>query len=289
MEVTFWGTRGSIPVPGKEFTKYGGNTPCLELRTEAGETIIIDAGSGIRELGNKILDSGKPGKYSILMSHTHWDHIQGIPFFKPFYIKGFEFDIFFPKSDEQSAADMIDVQMQPLYFPVSKEVFGSKINYLNFAGTEKFNFTGVEVSIAKVHHSKNTQSYKFTENGRSLVYMTDNEIMYSAADHDPEPDIIYKNNKELIDFCKDTDFLIHDSMYFFNDFKNKIGWGHSNNKSLAIFASLANVKNLLLFHYDPDHNDATVDRLASETVDFLKLYSGNINCIASQEGMTVKI
>ncbi|GJQ64133.1 MAG: MBL fold metallo-hydrolase [Melioribacteraceae bacterium] len=289
MEITFWGTRGSIPVPGNEYAKYGGNTPCLELRTASGETIIIDAGSGLRELGNKIVSDVKSGKYSLLMSHTHWDHIQGIPFFKPFYIKGFEFDIFFPESEEQCAEDMIDVQMQPLYFPVTKDVFGSQINYKDFKDIGIFDFKNLEVSIAKVHHSKNTHSYKFTENGKSIVYMTDNEIMYNAADHEPEPEIIYKNNSDLIEFCRDADYLIHDSMYFFNDFKNKIGWGHSNNKSLSIFASLANVKNLLLFHYDPDHNDETVDRLAAETKMFLKEYSDNIKCIASKEGMTIKI
>jgi len=289
MELTFWGTRGSIPVPGESYAGYGGNTPCLELETKAGEVIIIDAGSGIRNLGNNILRENKSKKLSLIISHTHWDHIQGIPFFKPFYIPGFEIDVYFPASADQKAEDMFDVQMQPLYFPVTRKVFGSKFNFINFTSSSVFNFNGMSVQFAKVHHSKNTMSYKFVENGKTLVYMTDNEIEYGAAQNDPTRENILKNNSDLISFCEGADYLIHDSMYFYSEFKQKIGWGHSNNKSLAIFAGLAKVKNLLLFHYDPEHDDKKVEQLFTETKEFLLREDPSINCIASCEGMKIKI
>lgn len=289
MQLTFWGTRGSIPVPGKEYTRYGGNTPCLEIYTKSGETIIVDAGSGLRPLGRSLLAQNKRKEFSILISHTHWDHIHGIPFFRPLYVDGYKFDFYLPGGENVTPGELIDIQMQPKYFPVTRESFHSEVNFHGYDEKFSFPFKNIKVEAARVHHSKNTFAFKFTEENKSIVYMTDNEIEYNAEKNNPDPDNIYVKNDDLISFCKGADYLIHDSMYFFNEFESKIGWGHSNNKSLAIFASLAEVKNLVLFHYDPDDDDNRVDKLVKETKEFLGAFDKKINCIASEEQLKIII
>lgn len=286
MIVKFWGTRGSIPVPGEKTLIFGGNTPCIQITTEKKEIIILDAGTGIRELGKQLI-SGENRELYLLISHSHWDHIHGIPFFLPLFRRDFRVNIYSSSDNGFNAESIIDAQMQPSFFPVNKEVFVADVTYNSLSSGGKYNIAGVTIETLKVNHSKGTLSFKITENGRSVVYMTDNEIRFDLKDHEVDTENLRKQNSELIEFCKGSDYLIHDSMYNLESFSGKIGWGHSNNVSLAYFSILAEVKNLVLFHYDPDYSDETVREMFNGTKKILKECNERINCIASKEGLEI--
>lgn len=290
MKFKFWGTRGSVPVPGATTLHYGGNTPCIEVRTSKNKLFIIDAGTGLRELGNKLSNENFDDEINIFISHTHWDHIQGLLFFKPFYSKEFNINIHTYNSNGMSVDHIFDTLMSQPYFPASKEVIKTKTIFKQLKDDRKYQFDDFSIETIKVHHSKGTLAFKFEENGKSVVYMTDNEIFYDHK-HDIEPskDQIASKNKELIEFCKNCNYLIHDSMYKLQDFDSKIGWGHSNNISLAIFGMVANVKNIVLFHYEPDYTDEIIDKIIQETKKYLEMNESKINLIASYEKMELDI
>jgi phosphoribosyl 1,2-cyclic phosphodiesterase len=290
MKFKFWGTRGSVPVPGASTLHYGGNTPCIEIRTSQNKLFIIDAGTGIRELGNKLCNENFHDDINILISHTHWDHIQGLLFFKPFYSKDFTINIHAYNSNGMNVDHIFDTLMSPPYFPATKEVIKTKTFFMELEGEQTYSFDNFKMETIKVHHSKGTLAFKFTENGKQLVYMTDNEILYDHhKDQYPFKEEIMEKNQDLISFCKDADYLIHDAMYQISDYDKKIGWGHSNNISLAIFAMAANVKNLILYHYEPDYTDEMIDKLIKETKNYLLKNKSKINLIASYEKMELNI
>jgi phosphoribosyl 1,2-cyclic phosphodiesterase len=290
MKFKFWGTRGSVPVPGASTLHYGGNTPCIEIRTSQNKLFIIDAGTGIRELGNRLCNENFNDDINILISHTHWDHIQGLLFFKPFYSKDFTINIHAYNSNGMNVDHIFDTLMSPPYFPATKEVIKTKTFFKELEGEKTYSFDDFKIETIKVHHSKGTLAFKFIENGRQLVYMTDNEILYEHhKDEYPLKAEIIEKNQDLISFCKDADYLIHDAMYQISDYDKKIGWGHSNNISLAIFAMAANVKNLILFHYEPDYTDEMIDELIKETKNYLLNNESKINLIASYEKMELNI
>jgi len=288
MILKFWGTRGSIPVPGGDTLIFGGNTPCIQITTTTNEVIILDAGTGIRELG-KVLAGGINREVNLLISHSHWDHVHGIPFFLPFFRKDFKINIFSCSDNGFNAESIIDAQMQPSFFPVNKEVFNADVTYNALTSGESYNIGGVKVETLKVNHSKGTLSFKVTENGKSVVYMTDNEIKFDVKDQRIDVESLKTLNSDLINFCNGSDFLIHDSMYNLESFSEKVGWGHSNNVSLAYFSILAEVKNLVLFHYDPDYSDEIVSTMFNGTNNILKECNTEINCIASKEGLEIHL
>ena len=289
MVIKFWGTRGSVPVPGKNTIRYGGNTPCLQIISAKGETLIIDAGTGIRELGNYLLKSSGSNQLKLFISHTHWDHIQGLPFFGPFYFPDYLINIYSSIENGVSSDHIFDAQMNPFFFPVNKDVFKAKVKYHKISPGHQYHFNDLKVQTCKVHHSKGTLAFKFIENGKSAVYMTDNEIFYDTENNKPNFDSISDQNEDLINFCRNADYLIHDSMYSLKDYNSKIGWGHSNNISLAHFSMYAGIKNLVLFHYDPDYTDQVVDSLLENTKKFLTKNSSPIKCLASSENMKIKV
>jgi phosphoribosyl 1,2-cyclic phosphodiesterase len=289
MVVKFWGTRGSVPVPGEGTQKYGGNTPCLEIISDSGEYVIIDAGTGIRELGNKIVEEKSFKKIVILLSHTHWDHIQGLPFFAPLYDEYFEVDIYSYSDNGYVLDHFIDAQMRPEFFPVNKAIFKAKVKYKKLSKDEIYNFGNLTFKLLTTHHSRGTLSFRIEQGKKSIVYMTDNEILYNSDVMDPQKEDIEIKNKEIIKFCNDADYLIHDTMYMLKDFSSRVGWGHSNNIAAAILTNLAKVKNLILFHYSPEYSDNMVEELINSTEKFISQNNFNINCIPSTEGLEIKL
>ncbi len=289
MKIKFWGVRGSIPVPGKSTVKYGGNTPCVQLQFDDA-VIIIDAGTGIREFGNYLIkDPNANRQINLLISHTHWDHIQGIPFFLPFFRKEYYVKIFSNILPENEIGFFIDAQMNPNFFPVSKEVFNAKIEFDWIKENISFYIDEIQIDTLQVNHSLGTLAYKFTLGNKSVVYMTDNEIRFNIKNNTFSEDGLYELNKYLIEFCRNADVLIHDCMYDKDDIISKIGWGHSNNISVTHFSILAGVKTLVLFHYNPESSDLAIDKLLQDALEIIKEKSSNINCIASQEGMELEI
>ena len=289
MLLRFWGTRGSIPVPGDSTIKYGGNTPCIEVRTNDNQLIILDAGSGIRELGKQIAKNGHIDSIHIFISHYHWDHIQGIPFFMPLYENGNDITFYGEGCSGKKVKDILAYQMASNYFPINLDEVNSKINFVEIKTNSVYQAGKIKVETHRANHSSPTITYKFTEGDKKVVYMPDNELYLEDPQHIHSLAEVLEKNKELIDFCSDCDYLIHDSMYDEISVLGKKGWGHTGNVSLAYFSILAKVKNLVLFHYNPDYNDEKIDALLNETLFVLNSENSAINCVASKEGMCIEL
>jgi len=291
VEIKIYGNRGSIPVPGELSVKYGGNTPCVRVCNDNGKNyLILDAGSGIRELGNEIVRQNRIKNIDIIITHSHWDHIQGLPFFKPLYTEGFLVNVYAPGDTMKIVEDIINIQMLPKYFPVGPEVFKSKIKYFNLEEGKPFEIKSFKLNSIQNHHSPGTFSYKVSSKDKSFVFMTDNEIYFEAEKNKtPDLETVARLNKDLIDFCKGTDLLIHDMMYTPEDYRERIGWGHSCTKSAAYFASLVNPGKLIYFHYDPDYTDEQIDEIVDEAQSLLSELNDKIESFPSKQNLTITL
>lgn len=256
--IKFWGTRGSIPTPGPHTLKYGGNTSCVEVRC-GNELIILDAGTGIRNLGTKLLEE-TPIKASILFSHMHWDHIQGIPFFRPAYVPGNEFKLYGNKNWNTKLEYALQRQMQSPNFPVTLEELneiGAQMEYIDIDAGAVFQIGSADqitIRSINLHHPNKAFGFRIEYGGKSLIYATDTESL-------PEPD------NKLVELASGADLLIHDAQYTAEEYQGLRGdskdvWGHSTPEAAAAVALAANVKRLLLFHHDPYHDDAQIDQMA---------------------------
>lgn len=289
MIIKFWGTRGSIPVPGKKTVLFGGNTPCVQITSAKGEQVILDAGSGIRILGNQFLKKPSDKPINIFITHSHWDHIQGLPFFLPLYSAAFKINIFLSAVSKKKVIEVIHMLWNEDYFPVKSEILKSRISYNKISSGQKCQINDLLIETIEPNHSKGTLSFKITEGDKSVVYMTDNEILYETFSGKPGLNDLEARNKKLIQFCTGADYLIHDSMYTLKDFKSKIGWGHSDNVALAFFSILAKVKNLVLFHYEPEYSDSDINKMLVQTKKILSDCNAKIKCVPSREQMEIKI
>lgn len=288
MKIKFWGTRGSVPVPGKNTIKYGGNTPCIQI-SDGDDFIILDAGTGIRELGNELLQNTECNDIHILISHTHWDHIQGLPFFSPIYTDQCKLKIYAESKFDSSIDRIFETQWDPNYFPVTAEIFNEKVRYEVIGPLKNKIINDFTISSINTHHSEGTLAFRIERGGKSMVYMTDNELYYDAKNKLPSFEEILENNKDQVNFINNADILIHDVMYQHEDYGAKIGWGHSNNFSASIFATLGKVKQLFLFHYDPDYSDDKIQELQNETKNYLLELKSPVICRASYDGLELEI
>ncbi|MGA7723395.1 MAG: MBL fold metallo-hydrolase [Ignavibacteriaceae bacterium] len=289
MLLKFWGTRGSIPVPGNKTLIYGGNTPCVEIKNKDKNLIILDAGSGLRELGKQIAQNRIEDSIHIFISHYHWDHIQGIPFFIPLYEKGNNITFYGEGSSGKKVKEMLSQQMTSTYFPINIDEVASKTNFVEIKTNSIYQIGNIRVETRRANHPSPTISFKLTECNKNFVYMTDNELYIKDSTQGYSQKEILNKNKELIDFCSGCDYLIHDSMYDEISVLGKKGWGHSGNITLAHFSLLAKVKNLVLFHYNPDYCDEKIESLLKETLSVLNSENSGINCVASKEGMCIEL
>ncbi len=288
MIIKFWGTRGSIPVPGNNTLKYGGNTPCVEVRTSSNQLIILDAGSGIRELGKHLCTNGCDKSIHILISHYHWDHIQGIPYFLPLYEKNHEIIFYGETSYGEKIKEILSNQMTSNYFPININEMSAGTTFKEIKVNSSYKIDGVKVETLRANHSSPTITYKITDGNKSLVYMTDNELKLHQTSNGYSYLEIKELNKDLIDFCSGSDYLIHDSMYDETTILGKKGWGHSGNITLAYFSIISKIKNLILFHYNPDYSDDKIDAILQETGAIFESENSEINCLASKEGMCIE-
>jgi phosphoribosyl 1,2-cyclic phosphodiesterase len=288
MKIRFWGTRGSIPVPGKDTLKYGGNTPCAELISDNGNILILDAGTGLRALGNSLIINHEYQKnINILISHYHWDHIQGIPFFRPMYRRKNKITFYGLTSQGEDVEALIKNQMTPNYFPITMDKVAADISYEKLDESNSFEIDDFKIETYIVNHSSPTLTYKISNGGKCLIYMSDNEIQLNGNPYDKNE--IRELNKELLEFSRGCDCLIHDTMYDEMIVQNKKGWGHSDNISLAYFSILADVKKLVLFHYNPEYSDDKIDLLLNETQSIISEHDSEVKCIAAQEGLEINI
>lgn len=293
MKIRFWGTRGSIPSPGPSTVRYGGNTPCVEINTEDGALIIIDSGSGIRELGNALLAARKPVKGSILLSHTHWDHIQGFPFFKPAFIPGNEFELYGPEDTNHHIQKVLEGQMEHKYFPVTLNMMGAKITFHELR-EGRFTIGNVTVSVHYMNHTSLTLGFRITEGDTSICYCTDTEphsLLTESSDGDKSAlrRFIHKSDTRFVEFVHGADLLIIDGQYTKEEYISKKGWGHSSIDYAVITALLGDVKRLCLYHHDPEHPDELIDSFVTYSKNMIEHFGAHLEVSAAQEGTEVHL
>jgi phosphoribosyl 1,2-cyclic phosphodiesterase len=272
--VRFWGVRGSIPTPGPTTVKYGGNTPCIEIRAGS-ELIIIDGGSGLRCLGQQLL-SEMPVVARMFFTHFHWDHIQGFPFFTPTFIKGNRFDLFGSNKLSGTLAETLSGQMNFPNFPVSLSDMAAQISFHDLREGEAVACGNAVITNAQLNHPGGVFGYRVEFGGHSVVVATDTEH-YSC----PDP--------KLVELADGADVLIYDSMYSPEEYRgdgdnaSKTGWGHSTWEEGIKVADAARARKLVLYHHDPEHDDAFIDRLEANAKRAFP------NTVAAREGMTLEI
>lgn len=289
--VTFWGTRGSISTPGRITEKYGGNTPCVTICYKD-TCIILDAGTGIRNLGFELLetlkDPANPLTLHLFLSHTHWDHIQGFPFFQPAYHKNARMIIYGSPNKERFLESILKHQMDYEYFPVGMSAFLADINIQEMS-EEVIKLGESVIDWQEQHyHPGGSVRYRFCVNGKKIVYATDvelNRMFGSGANNEKDKALA----QDYLDFICDADLLIADGQYTEEEYQSKVGWGHSSIYLLLEIAFRAQVKQLAIFHHDPQHSDTFLDELwISSRSRFHSIYK-DMDFFWAREGMTLEI
>ena len=258
MRVRFFGTRGSIATPGPHTLRYGGNTSCIEVESSAGTLVVLDMGTGATVLGRELMARGGPSRGHILISHTHWDHIQGIPFFAPLFAPGFEWDIFGPRGLHQGLRQTLAGQMQSTYFPITLEQLGATIRYRELV-EGRLRIGDIEVTCRYLNHPALTLGYRLEADGAALVYACDHEP-HSHALATGVGDFLGEDRRHA-EFLAGADLVVHDAQYQASEYPQKIGWGHSTIEYACAVARLAKVGQLALTHHDPMRDDAAIDAL----------------------------
>jgi phosphoribosyl 1,2-cyclic phosphodiesterase len=305
MNVRFWGVRGSIPCPGPLTQKYGGNGACIELRVGDSERlVIIDAGSGIRQLGNFLMQHDLPKgpiQAEIFLSHTHWDHIMGFPFFVPIYVPGSRLKVYGPVSfEEETLEEVVGGQMKYRYFPVNMGELRSSIEYIRLREESgRDHGDGLLLTTKFLNHPITALGYRFEYQGKSFCTCYDFEPFRNLFITDPEhPDydeamavegeeVAREQNQAMEDFFAGADLLVHDSQYTEAEMKSRVGWGHSSCEYAIAAARRAGVKRLALFHHDPDRTDEQIDALAASYC--VPGSTGETEVFFAREGQVVEL
>ncbi len=288
MKVRFWGTRGSIAKPGPSTIRYGGNTSCVEVRSDSGCIIVIDCGTGAHDLGQSLVRAGqKPCSGHILISHTHWDHIQGLPFFAPLFSPGNEWHIYGPRGLGTSLREVLAGQMEYAYFPVSLNAFAAAIHYHEVV-EGAFRVGDFRVTAQYLNHPALTVGYRLESDGATVVYASDHEPHHHAAGLD---DVATLRGGDALhrDFVRDADLLIHDAQYTAAEYPNKIGWGHSTVEYVTDIAVTSKVRHLALYHHDPMRDDDAVDNLVRIARGRAEGAETALRVSAAAEGATIEL
>ena len=294
MRVRFWGTRGSIAAPGRATVRYGGNTSCVELRTENDELLIFDSGTGIRELGRELTRRDEPVRGHILLSHTHWDHIQGFPFFWPAFVEGNQFTIYAARDLDRDLEGVLAGQMSYTYFPVRLADMRAEVRFRNL-DEEEVAVGDTAVRVQYLNHTSLTLGYRVRADGREVVYATDTEPhdrglrMFPRGNTTAPPWPIHAGDQRFVEFIRGADLLIHDAQYTDEEFPQKIGWGHSTVEHAVDFAIAGEVKRLVLYHHDPTRTDRGVDALLRRARRRAARHGSAVEIVAAAEGLTLTV
>lgn len=270
MKITCWGARGSIAVSGKDFVKYGGDTTCLEVRSKNNDIIILDAGTGMRRLGNKLLASNERD-VNMLFTHAHWDHLMGFPFFKPIYMKGTTIRMYGCPYAQRSVKAMIGNTMVAPYFPVDYGLLQAEITSQSVC-SEPFQIGSITITPIALSHPNMGIGYKLVEDGKSFVFLTDNELA-----HKHHNGLEYK---DYLAFSEGADLLVHDAEYTSDQYGMTKGWGHSLYTDALRLAMEAGVKQFGLFHHNQDRTDKDQDRIVADCRHIAEKEKKAITCFA---------
>ncbi len=278
MTLQFWGVRGSIPTPGPTTVRYGGNTACVSVDLGHDTLLVLDAGTGIRTLGEDLV--AKDTDIFVLLSHAHWDHIQGFPFFAPLYQPHRMISILPTPIGHTLWCSALD-QMDGVHFPVTPEDLPARVLCLMEGGRGAFQERGCNLARIATNHPGGGAGYRLEHGGRSVVYLTDNELEppYEKA----------TGFDEFVEFCRRTDVLIHDAQYLQSDMPAKQGWGHSLVQQACQLAVAAEVKHLILFHHDPARTDDRLDVIQEAVRARLGTQNRHMQCTMAYEGLVVDL
>jgi len=287
MRIQFWGTRGSIARPDPTTTRYGGNTSCVEVLSDRGTLIVIDCGTGGFALGRALQARGTAARRGhMLISHTHWDHIQGMPFFAPLRVAENEWDIYGPKGLSQSLAETLAGQMEHTYFPVSLEQLGATIRYHDLVeGT--FSIDDVRITTHYLNHTALTLGYRIECDGASMVYCCDHEP--HAAELASGAGELTGYDRRYVDFLTGADVVIHDAQYTAREYPEKIGWGHSTCEYALRVGQEAGVGKLVLTHHDPLRTDAALDAIVEAMRRRARAASTVVEVVVAAEGQSLEL
>lgn len=284
MQIRFWGTRGSLAKPGPATVRYGGNTSCVEVRSAAGTRLIIDCGTGAHELGQSIMREGTPSRGHILISHTHWDHIQGIPFFAPLFVPAHQWDIYAPQGFGESLKDTLAGQMEYTYFPVTPEAFGAQVRYHNL-GEGSFTIDDLTIRTRYLNHPALTLAFRIEGDGASIAY---------ACDHEPHSRELAMGEGAILgedlahaEFMEGVDLIIHDAQYLASEYQAKQGWGHSTVEYAVTIAEAARAEQIALTHHDPTRTDDQIDAYLADLKQ--RIGPNGPKVFAAFEGLVVKL
>jgi len=276
MHIRFWGTRGSIPTPGPNTVRYGGNTSCVEVRDATGTLLVLDAGTGLRELGVALMSSNgsRPFSIDLLLSHLHWDHIQGIPFFRPAYDPNSMLRIRGPKQS-RPMKELLGMGMDDPFFPVDLDDLPAKLQIGELEHLSDEQIGKFRVRSAHLYHPAPALAYRIEADGRSLVYATDTEDPFSGK---PNP---------VVELAKGADTLIHDAQFLKSDFKPT--WGHSTIETAIDVAASAKVKRLILYHHDPDRSDDALDHIGRDAQRAAHERVPGLEVLVAREGLELEV
>jgi phosphoribosyl 1,2-cyclic phosphodiesterase len=292
--VSFWGTRGSIAAPGPTTTLYGGNTSCVEMRSGQ-DVLVFDAGTGIRELGLALAKEfrSRPLTVHLFISHTHWDHIQGLPFFVPAYSPGTTLHVYGSAGQGRSLEGLLRGQMQTDYFPVALGDLVASLPIHEYQGAP-FQVGDTTISATYLNHPGMTLGYRVERAGRTVVYATDHEPYRSTLEVGSRRADAGKEFGRALDdafaaFVQGADLYIGEAQYTDEEYPGKVGWGHSSLSATVEVALQGSVKALALFHHDPMHSDEVVTAMELLAKEIIAERGGSLWCFAAREGQTVEV
>jgi CheY-like chemotaxis protein len=294
MRVRFWGTRGSIATPGPGTVRFGGNTSCVEVTTSGGACFIFDCGTGARPLGAELMaHAPKPISAAILLSHTHWDHIQGFPFFAPLFVRGNEITVCGPEGSGHSLPEVLSGQMEFTYFPVEIGQLPATLTFREL-GEGPHEIGGARIVAQYLHHPAMTLGYRVEADGAAVVYLCDHEPFSETLWHDrPESShaesSVHEGDRRHARFMAGAGLVIHDAQYTPEEYRSKKNWGHSTYEYAVGLAAAAGVRQLALTHHDPTHDDAFVEAIEKRARGYAEQHGYAVQICCAYEGLELAV
>ncbi len=281
MDIRFWGTRGSIASPGPATIKYGGNTACVEVILNSGHRLVIDAGTGIRALGDHLIKSGKPVDITLLLSHNHWDHVLGMPFFKPVYQESTKIAVDGCPKAFYGLAMIFDNHKGNGFFPVAFNELKAQINFLDQLPRHPLVIGSATIEGIELYHPQGGMGFRFREGNHAFAFLTDNELSPLAP--------WGRQQQDFSCFVRGVDLLIHDAQYTPEEIENHRGWGHSTFADAVELALEAQVPRLLLFHHDPSRTDDQIAEIETRARELVARRHGALEVAAAFEGQVIHL